>query len=449
MRCVSAAAASRGKISESETRAACPGSSNVPEQLHHRLVEDGDTGLDAGARAPARNPRVSASVSGVPGGARVLVLLSTSSAWSRGILRGFMSAAHEQDWSPLHYHPGSDVSWLADEWAPAAAVIGPELTAEALAELAPAALVSVNFDRSAEGIASVCLDEARIAALAVEHLWRMGLRQLSTFRFDASPFALARERVFVAEAHAAGARVAPGWGSESELPEDRVEVPARILEWLRQLPRPCGIFTCTDSWGRVVARYVRAAGLRVPEDIALVGADNDVLECELISPPLSSVMIAWQELGRKAAHLVQLALSGKPIEPRLQVLPPIEVVTRRSSSSLAVEDPLVAKAVSWIRANAERRITVSMVARAVGGGRQRLERRFRAALARTVHDEIRRAHVDAAKSLLTSTSTSLSQVARHSGFTNAALLNAAFQRELGMPPGLYRRRVQQERASDE
>jgi LacI family transcriptional regulator len=87
---------------------------------------------------------------------------------------------------------------------------------------------------------------------------------------------------------------------------------------------------------------------------------------------------------------------------------------------------------------------VDMVARAVGGGRKRLERRFRAALDRTVHDEIRRAHVDMAKTLLETTSNSLIQVAKGSGFRNAALLSVAFHRDMGMPPGLYRRRVQHE-----
>jgi LacI family transcriptional regulator len=374
---------------------------------------------------------------------RVLVVLNTAAAWSRGILKGFMAAAHEHDWALLHYHQNVEMSWLAAEWTPTVAVVGPELPAEAVARLAPATLVSVNCDRSAEGIASVCLDEEAIARRALRHLLDTGLRHFSTFRFDAGPFADARERAFVAAAHAAGAQVSPGWGS-AELNEPRSEVPSAIVDWLRQLRKPCGIFTCTDSWGRVVARYVRAAGLRVPEDVALVGADNDVLECELISPPLSSVMIPWQELGRAAAQLVQLALSGKSIQAERRVLSPIAVMARRTSDIFAIQDPLVAKAVRWIRANAEQRLSVDMVAHAVGGGRKRLERRFRAALDRTVHDEIRRAHVDVAKTLLETTSHSLIQVAKDSGFRTAALLSVAFHRDMGMPPGLYRRRVQHE-----
>ena len=372
---------------------------------------------------------------------RVLVVLGTKSAWSRGILRGFAAAAHEHDWTLLHYDAPSDLEWIVREWAPEVAVIG-DLEREAMARLAPATLVSVTIDRSKEGILSVCLDEERIAALAFEHLHAAGFRNVTTFRCDASPFAVARERAFIEQARAAGTRVAPGWGSDDYAPHERGERPAAMVAWLRALPKPCGLFIGTDTWGRLVARYVREAGLRVPEDIALIGADNDELECQLISPPLSSVMIPWQEVGRNAATLVRLTLGNQAIPRRRMVVSPIAVVARRSSDVLAVDDTLVANAVAWIQKHADRRLTVAMVARAVGGGRQRLERRFRGALDRTIQDEIRRAHVEVARQCLSSSSASMAEVAKRSGFTNASLLSVAFRRELGMPPGVYRRRVE-------
>jgi hypothetical protein len=88
---------------------------------------------------------------------RVLVLLDSGPGWSGGILRGFTAMAHQHDWTLLHYHPyypPPDLSWLAQKFAPAAAVIGPELLGRSMAPLAPAAIVSVAADRSAEGIVS-------------------------------------------------------------------------------------------------------------------------------------------------------------------------------------------------------------------------------------------------------------------------------------------------------
>jgi LacI family transcriptional regulator len=357
-------------------------------------------------------------------------------------LRGFVGPAHERGWTLLHYHSYSDPNWLRDEWNPQAAVVGP-VDEGMIAKFAPAALISVTVDRSEQGIASVCVDERRIATLAAEHLLATGLQHLTTFRFDESPFSVAREAAFTERALRAGVHVAPGWGAGAVHPSERREDPAALMAWLRALPRPCGIFTCTDGWGRTVARYARAAALRVPEDLALIGADNDELECELIAPPLSSVIVPWQEMGKRAATLVQRALAGEGVSGERVVVEPVGVMARRSSEVLAIADELVAKAVAWIHAHADRKLTVPSVAKAVGSGRQRLERRFRAVLDRTVQEEIRRAHVELAKRLLVTTRLGMADVAKQSGFTNAALLSIAFQRELGMPPSAYRRRSKQ------
>jgi LacI family transcriptional regulator len=302
--------------------------------------------------------------------------------------------------------------------------------------------VSVNADRTGDGVGSVCLDEERIADTALAHFRSNGFINLATFRFDDAPFAVARDRRFRQQAARAGARVAPGWWVAGAEPSRRYEAPAGLVAWLRGLPKPCGVFACCDPWSRVVARYASVAGLRVPEDLAIVGVDNDPTECELTAPPLSSVAIPWRRVGEEAAALVRRALAGGAIGRRRTVIAPGPVVVRRSSEALAIQDGLAAPAVAWIREHAQSRLSVPSVARAVRVSRQRLERRFRATLGRTVMQEIRRARVELAKRLLAATRVPLSVVAARSGFSSAALLNAAFRRELGMAPGAYRRMVE-------
>jgi LacI family transcriptional regulator len=372
-----------------------------------------------------------------------LVILRTENAWSRGILTGFMAAAHERGWTLLYYNTPADLRLLTRALRPVAVVVTTELNAPELAELGGEAFVSLLADRTREDVASVCLDEAAIGRLAYEHLRATGIRNVSTFRYDESEFAIAREEAFVEAARAAGTRVSDGWGV-GEGRADRRENPAAMVAWLRGLPKPCGVFTCTDGWARAVARYAELAKLRIPEDIALIGADNDELECELMLPPLSSVLIPWQEVGRSAARLVHSALSGKLGAKERIVVAPLSVVARRSTELLAVEDKLVASAVEWIRANATRRVTVPNVARAVASGRHRLERAFRRVLGRTIQEEVRRAQVDAAKRLLEASRSSLAEVAKGAGFKTASQLIAAFRREIGMTPGVYRRLVRSE-----
>lgn len=364
---------------------------------------------------------------------RVLLVMHAEGGWARGVLRGFMRHAHRRAWEVLHYHPDDDLDWMLKEHSPDVVVVGPSGEPWPVALRNRAAMV-VNEDRSGDGVASVCLDEVRISELAFEHFAARGLTHVTTFQFDGWVFAQIRARAFREAAMRAGLVAVPGWVGTAEQP-------AAIQAWLRELPKPCGVFVCCDTWGRLVTQYARSSQQRVPEDLCLVGVDNDALQCELITPPLSSVAIPWQAMGEGAAELVHRVVNGGSIEGQRVVIEPVEVVARRSSDVLAISDAVVRAAVTWIREHAAQRMTVPTVTAAVGIGRQRLERLFREHIGRTIMQEIRRTHVEAAKQLLAATELPLPEIARRSGFTTSALLNQAFHREVGVPPGEYRRRL--------
>jgi LacI family transcriptional regulator len=373
-------------------------------------------------------------------GPRVLIVLDTSMAWSRGVLAGFTDVARRQAWTLLHYHAYADLRWLVQLWSPVVVVLQWSLFRARAHALESCAVVSVNDDCSAEGVASVCLDERGIGELAAIHLLGKGLRELTTFRFNDMAFATARERAFHETVKANGARLVPSWWIDGADPPRFHEDPSAIVSWLERLPRPCGMFTCSDSWGRVVARYAQVAGVRIPEDLALLGVDNDTVECGLASPPLSSVAVPWRTVGEKAAWFVGRSLAGVPIAGQRIVVPPVDVIPRRSTDVTAVDDPVVARATSWIAEHVSRRLTLHGIARATSCSRQLLEERFRASVGRTVMQEVRRARVDLARQLLSTTNLPMQLIARQCGFTSAGLLHAVFRREAGIPPGAYRQR---------
>jgi len=369
---------------------------------------------------------------------RVMIVLDTAAGWSRGILLGFAGVAHARGWTLLHYPPQVSLVALLEHLEPQAVVCGPSLGGPWPRSLRECVSVVVNFDRSADGVASVCLDEGRVADLALRHLLARRLRHLAVFRFDDAAFAVARDQHFCEGAVRAGARLALGWRAFQPAHQGN---PTAIAAWLRELPHPCGVFTCCDTWARLLAHHARMAGVRVPEDVALIGVDNDLVECQLAAPPLSSVAVPWRGMGERAAELVFKGLSGEEIIGQRVLVEPVDVIIRRSSTTLAIEDDLVARAVAWIEAHAQRRLTVPMVVKAVAASRQRLERRFRSALGRTILEVVRTAHVEVARQLLLTTDLSLAEIAKRSGFTSAPLLSVAFARELGIPPGAFRRRA--------
>jgi LacI family transcriptional regulator len=216
---------------------------------------------------------------------------------------------------------------------------------------------------------------------------------------------------------------------------------ASLRRWVASLPHPVGIFACNDIWGLRLTEICRQLRLRVPEDVAIVGVDNDDLLCELARPPLSSVAIPAERVGHEAAKLLERLMAGKGNPARPMLLPPLQVVARQSSDLLAIDDADVSAAIRFIRSNADRPIRVADVLRYVPVSRRVLERKFRQALQRGPFQEIRLCQLERAKSLLASTDMQMPVVAQRAGFTSGKQLSTVFHAELGETPTAYRRRV--------
>ncbi len=212
----------------------------------------------------------------------------------------------------------------------------------------------------------------------------------------------------------------------------------KVQQWLKKLPKPVAILTCNDPPARDLARLCRQLGLRVPDTVALLGVDNDELECRLSYPPLSSVALPGRQIGYEAAKLLDRLMSGKAPPKKPLFLPPISVVTRQSTDTLAIDDPTVAAALSFITEHSAETIGVKNVAENVGMGRRVLERKFQSLLDRTVLQEIRRVRVEHAKELLANTDLSMPIVAQRSGFSSPQRLAFVFRELTGMAPTAYR-----------
>jgi LacI family transcriptional regulator len=207
------------------------------------------------------------------------------------------------------------------------------------------------------------------------------------------------------------------------------------------LPKPVGVFTTNDITNRRLVVASRLLGLRVPEEVATIGVDNEDLVCEFSDPPLSSVDPAWLQIGFEAAKLLDAMMTGHapPAQPIL--VAPAGVVVRGSTDTVAVDDPLVAKAVKFIRENADKPLPISSLLKSLGVSRRSLEQRFKASLGRGPAAEVRRVHIERAKKLLAETQSPISAVASAAGFNNAQSLCVIFRREVGLPPTVFRKQA--------
>jgi LacI family transcriptional regulator len=216
----------------------------------------------------------------------------------------------------------------------------------------------------------------------------------------------------------------------------------RLGRWITGLPKPLGIMTCNDDRGLEVLDACRRVGALVPDEVGVLGVDNDEHLCDLAIPALSSIELNVERIGYEAAALLDRLMSGRPAPKRPQEIGPRGVVVRHSTDVVAVDDPDVALAVRFIRQHACRGIHLADVMQRVSVSRSTLAPRFKKHLGRTIYQEIRRVQVDRAKELLVGTNLPVKQVAHEAGFRDVQYLTRAFGALVGETPAAYRRQMQ-------
>ena len=214
---------------------------------------------------------------------------------------------------------------------------------------------------------------------------------------------------------------------------------AGIGAWLKTLPKPAGVMACYDIRAQQLLAACRDLHVAVPDDVAVVGVDNDELLCDLCSPPLSSVLLNHQKAGYEASRLLDRMMSGLKVATSGHLIEPLRLEIRQSSDVLAVHDADVSRAMHLIRKHACDGIGVSDVLRSVPVSRRVLESRFKRLLGVTPHQEILRVKLSRVKHLLLDTTLPLSEIARRTGFEHVEYLSVAFKRETGTTPRHFRR----------
>ena len=346
--------------------------------------------------------------------------------YSREMLRGVSAYRQEAGW---------DVAvWERDAAMPdgCAGVVGylradARATRRVLRAGLPAVTTSAAFKNP--DLPEVVPDDLAVGRLAVEHLLSRGLTRVAYFGDRRLRFSRNREAGLQRRMREAGLRAA-------SLPPD----PEAAAERLAEAARPVAVVALSDSAAVELLTACLARGLRVPEDVAVLGVDDDELLCETAPVPISSVRPDWQRIGYEAAATLHRMLDGEPPAARSMTVPPLGVVVRRSTDVYAMEDAEMAEALRFIHEQARHGIGVEDVAAHVAMSRSAFERRFKRVVGQTPYRAIAESRVRQAQKLLAQTEQSMEQIAAACGYSSGAMLSIAFRAQTSQTPTQYRKR---------
>jgi LacI family transcriptional regulator len=285
-------------------------------------------------------------------------------------------------------------------------------------------------------------DHDQIAKLAAEHLMERGLKN---FAFCGKPAGIhpgldERGTTFAEVVRQSGGNCEV-FPADCPIDEDNWEMEQeRLAKWLHSLAKPVGVMACNDERGLQVLDACRRCSAAVPDEIAVIGADNDEHLCDLSIPPLTSVDVNAENIGYTAAALLDQMMQGiKPPEME-QRLAPRGIFTRLSTDTVASDDDEVNRTLRYIRENSCQGLRVVDVLAYMGMSRASLQQRLKRIIGRTIHEEIERVRLARVKELLLSPEMTIKQVARATGFSSVQYMTRVFRAALAETPARYRSR---------
>ncbi len=371
---------------------------------------------------------------------RVMLLVESSRSSGRGLLHGIVNYVRlHHPWS-FYWEPrGMGQPAPVSDWRPDGIILrDSERLDEMLAYRVPTVVVGHSKEQ-VPGVVNIITDSDRIGRMAAENLLACGLKHFAFCGFGNRPWSRARLEAFTEQLRKDNYAVLEFESDEKSGLNGWQEELTRLAAWLISLPKPVGIMGCNDDRAQQVIEACKLAGVRVPEQAAVIGADNDELVCDLADPPLSSVAINFERAGYEAAAVLARLMNGERLlQPRIDVHPTF-VVERRSTSMTAVDDTQLATALQFIRSHSRRPLQVDDVVRAAGLSRRVLEKRFRRVLRRSVLEEIRRVRIAEISRLLVDTDASILFIALNTGFTGIEHIARYFRAAVGLSPSEYRR----------
>ncbi|MEX0612162.1 MAG: XylR family transcriptional regulator [Pirellulales bacterium] len=379
---------------------------------------------------------------------RICLLIDTSTSWGVRLIKGIGRHAQEVGNWLIHVEPwGRYERFHIPEGWEGDGIIARINREELANEITAIGLPTINvswYPFSGENIARCTVDPVATGRMAAEYFLSAGFEKfgycgpLHLLGYP-DPLAEAFGQTIQAANYQCHNYPAPGGDQQSIAWNAHL---ASLVEWIEQLPRPVAVLCWSAARGRQVTEACHYAGIRVPDDVAVLGGDYDELMSHISSPPLSTIDQPAEQIGYEAARLLEGMMLGKKPRKRPVLFPPTRIVVRHSTDILAIDDEMVRDALRLIRCRAHEDIRVSHVVHELAVARRALEQRFIRLVGRSPAAEIRRVRIEEAKRMLVETDRSIAEISRATGFGHQDLLSRVFHRSLGLTPSEFRRQHQ-------
>jgi LacI family transcriptional regulator len=373
---------------------------------------------------------------------------------TRGLMAGITEYIHDKgDWQLIFWPDNSQnsLSFLKQRGCKGAFVsIQTTAKAKELLQL-DMPVIAVSTLQNMLNLPFVIADFEQVAKLAYEHFLKKKFENFAFFGLMQAKWSLERMEYFSSYLAKAGHKVHVF--KEQQIPITNDSVPftgqwinttlnagqQRLTEWLKQLPKPIAILAGCDILACYLSNAAKESGFNIPDEIAILGVNNDQTICNICDPPLSSIALNFKKAGYNAAKLLDKIISGQEAMTGQHIeIQPTHIENRGSTDVFAVDDPDIVQVLKYIRQNSNRPLQVDDIASHVYISKRYLQQKFRKALGRSIHDEIVQAHFEVAKAMLVDTNLPIDEIAQRSGFLYTSNMRRAFKLFIGILPQKYR-----------
>ena len=379
---------------------------------------------------------------------RVLVQIETSRAYGRSLLAGIAEYSKRNGpWAFCHDEPfySKKISMSFKQildWKPDGVITRSADNIEMLRQHGIPVVVAIHLENAVDGVPHIKGDNEAMGQMAADYLIKLGFHQFAFCGLNDTFWS--RERCAAFEKIIQKAGYPLSVFSEVNKPDSSNADQNLMVDWLKTLPKPVAVMVCNDDRGKQLIEAAKIAGVRVPDDVAILGVDNDKVVCDLCYPSLSSIKLDNVQAGYSAAKLLDIMMDGQTPDVEEIIVRPMGVIARESTDIYGVSDKDVSKALQYIRDHSREMIQVSDVAEHVCLSKRALQLRFKNALGYSVHERIKKEKINRMAELLTETKMSIIEIALNLGFSNINHVSRFFKQEKGLAPYAYRKRYNME-----